>query len=197
MPRDYTPLPVSTLQPGVTFHRPVQHLPERVTLDSPAVEVMTDFRQVTAVTVEPGATLDTANDKMIRNRVRLLLVVDDQDCVLGLITATDLLGEKPMQFIQNRGGTRRSDILVRDIMTPQERLEVLRMEDVLSAKVGHVVATLKKAGRQHAMVVDIEDGKQRVRGLFSSSQIARQLGAPIQTTEVARTFAEIGVMLAH
>jgi hypothetical protein len=31
----------------------------------------------------------------------------------------------------------------------------------------------------------------RVRGMFSVSQIARQLGTPLQITELARTFAEI------
>jgi CBS-domain-containing membrane protein len=197
MIREYLPLPVSMLQPGVTYQRPSQHLPERVTMDSPAVEVMTDLRQVTALTIEPDASLDEANARMIRNKVRLLLAVDNEQRVLGLITATDILGEKPMQFIQVHGG-KYQDILVRNIMTPQERLEVLSLDDVLAAKVGHVVATLKKAGRQHAMVVEMaNDGRQVVRGLFSASQVARQLGVPIQTTEVARTFAEIESMLSH
>lgn len=197
MIREYLPLPVSMLQPGVTYQRPSQHLPERVTMDSPAVEVMTDLRQVTALTIEPDASLDEANARMIRNKVRLLLAVDNEQRVLGLITATDILGEKPMQFIQVHGG-KYQDILVRNIMTPQERLEVLSLDDVLAAKVGHVVATLKKAGRQHAMVVEMaNDGRQVVRGLFSASQVARQLGVPIQTTEVARTFAEIESMLSR
>jgi hypothetical protein len=36
-----------------------------------------------------------------------------------------------------------------------------------------------------------------VRGIFSASQIARQLGIAIQTTEVAQTFAEIGAALGR
>jgi hypothetical protein len=72
------------------------------------------------------------------------------------------------------------------------------MDDVRLAKVGHIVATLKAAGRQHAMVVDHdEQGRQKVRGIFSASQIARQLGVVIQTTEIARTFAEVEAMLAR
>ena len=39
--------------------------------------------------------------------------------------------------------------------------------------------------------------RQVVRGLFSATQIARQLGAAIQTTEIARTFSEIESMLAR
>jgi hypothetical protein len=34
-------------------------------------------------------------------------------------------------------------------------------------------------------------GDVRIRGMFSVSQIARQLGMPLQITELARTFAEI------
>ena len=35
-----------------------------------------------------------------------------------------------------------------------------------------------------------------IRGIFSASQIARQLGVPLQITELARTFAEIEEALA-
>ena len=159
---------------------------------------MTDLKHVCAATIEPEATLDAANQTMIECGVRLLLVVDRSRLVLGLITAADVLGEKPLLFTQERG-IKRQDVLVRDIMTPQNQLEVLKMEDVLRARVGHVVATLKKSGRQHAVVVDVNalDQTQKVRGIFSATQVERQLGVTIQTTEVARTFAEIESILSH
>jgi CBS-domain-containing membrane protein len=141
--------------------------------------------------------MDKANAKMIRYGVRLLLVLDDNDQVAGLLTAADVLGEKPMRFLQNMGGTH-SDIMVRDIMSTQQDLEVLNIEDVKAASVGNIVASLKKVDRQHALVVK-EDaaGNQAVCGLFSLTQIARQLGAQIQTFELARTFAEIEAVIAQ
>ena len=137
-----------------------------------------------------------ADKRMKRRGVRLLLVVDDHDAIVGLITSTDMHGEKPMQHIQKHGG-KHSDILVSDIMTPQSRLDVLCMADVVRAKVGNVVETLKQAGRQHALVVDrVEPDKPQVlRGIFSASQIARQLDMEIQTGTIAKTFAEIEVLL--
>lgn len=36
-----------------------------------------------------------------------------------------------------------------------------------------------------------------LRGLFSATQIARQLGVTIHTSEVARTFSEIEALLAR
>jgi CBS-domain-containing membrane protein len=197
MLREYIPLPAAAVQRDVTYHEPSQNLPARVTLDSHALDCMTDLRQVTAVIGGADETIDAANERMKQRGVRLLLVVDEARRVKGVVSAADILGERPMQVVQSRG-VRRADVLVRDVMTPQEKLHVLQMEDVRLAKVGHVVATLKAAGRQHAVVVDLDEhGKQKVRGIFSASQIARQLGVVIQTTEVARTFAEVEAMLAR
>jgi CBS-domain-containing membrane protein len=134
---------------------------------------------------------------MIRRNVRSLFVANVDNEILGLLTATDLLGEKPLQHIQQFGGRRR-DIRVRELMTPHARLEVLPMSAVARARVGHVVATLLHAGRQHAMVVeDDADGCQVVRGVFSASQLEKQLGRPIAAGAVAHTFAEIEAALAR
>lgn len=195
---DYSPLVSTSLSKGATFHQPRQAMPEQIGVSSPAIDVMTDLQKVTAVTIEPTQSVDTAKLRMIKHGVRLLLVADESNTILGLLTSTDILGEKPMQYIQKHGG-RREDILVRDVMTPHEKLEVLCMADVNRAKVGSIVATLKKSGRQHALVVDKggPDQNQVVRGIFSTSQIARQLGTEISTTEIAQTFAEIQLELAR
>jgi CBS-domain-containing membrane protein len=156
---------------------------------------VTDLKQVSVVTVRAKTPMEKAHDKMKRYGVRTLLVLDESDKVLGLLTTTDILGEKPMRFLQQMGGTH-ADILVRDIMTLQRDLEVLNLHDVSVAKVGHILATLKAAGRQHAMVVeDNANATQAIRGIFSATQIARQLGVQVQISEVARTFAEIEAAL--
>ena len=197
MTQTYNLIPTAPLQKGATFHKPRQVLPESVNADAPAQDVMTDFKIVTAYTIFPLETIEDARAKMIHRGVRMLLVVDDMNHILGLITATDLTGEKPMQIVQNQG-IRHSDVMVKDIMTPRERLEVLCMDDVRKARVGDVLATLKAHGRQHALVVDRNaDRSQMLRGMFSVSQIGKQLGASVETIEVARTFAEIGAELAR
>jgi CBS domain-containing protein len=193
--RQYSALPNRPLRPRTTVHVPSQTLPPRVTLEDPAVAVMTDFQKVTAFTIDPYISVDTAARVMRRRKVHLLLVMSEENHVLGIITSNDLIGEKTLQCINARG-IARADALVRDIMTPEERLEVISMDDVLHAHVGHVVATLKSKGRQHAAVVDEDaSGNQILRGLFSCSQLARQLGEPVETMEVAQTFAEISAAL--
>lgn len=197
MLRDYSSLPFVKLKPAVGYAQPTQAVPEKVTLDDAATSVMTDFTRLTAIIILPGDSVDEARRRMVQRGVRLLLVVDQDRKVVGLITATDTLGEKPVLTASQRG-LRRDEVTVRDVMTPQERLEVLSMTDVRAAKVGHIVATLKKAGRQHAVVMEVDAaGRQAVRGLFSTTQIARQLGVAIQTSEIAHTFSEIEATLSR
>ena len=90
MSRTYAVISTSPLQKGATFHKPRQNLPEKVTTDDPASQVMTDFTVVTAYTIFPLETIEAARAKMIHRGVRMLLVVDDQNHILGLITSTDL-----------------------------------------------------------------------------------------------------------
>lgn len=195
MERRYAPLPSYLMDAGTTFQQPVLPPPETVTLEDPALEVMTDFRRVRAITVPAGASMDSARQRMRSNGVRLLLVVDERNMLLGLITTTDIAGEKPVRLVHDRD-LRRDEITVGDIMTPRERLEVIPIEVVQGARVGHVVATLKAVGRQHAMVVDRDaQGRQRVRGLLAVSQLNRQLGSTLQPIEVARNFAEVETAL--
>ena len=97
--------------------RPTQTLPEGSRWTIPRVQVMTDFQSVTAIIILPADTVDEAHRRMIQRGVRLLLVVDQNRNVLGVITATDILGEKPVQVAVQRG-FRRGEIQVRDIMTP-------------------------------------------------------------------------------
>lgn len=195
---EYKALSITRLAEGAGFHQPSYFSPQPVNVDSPALEVMTDLKMVAAATIDAATHIDVANQAMIVRGVRSLLVVDTRGDVVGLVTARDILGERPLQVVRQRG-VKHEDIRVQDIMTPREDIEVLHISDVLRADVGNVVETLKYSGRQHALVVDFDPvgGRQMVRGIFSASQIARQLGIPLHTTEVARTFAEIEAVIAQ
>jgi len=179
MIREFEILKSHSLKAGASFARPVQVFPKRVKLDDPAMSALTDFHKVSLVVARPTLLLEVANSKMIRYGVRTLIVLNSNDRVAGLLTASDILGEKPMRILQSMGGTH-ADIMVRDVMTPQHELEVMNIEDVQNADVGQIVATLKKAGRQHGLVVSHgADGEQKVCGIFSLTQIAKLLGTPL------------------
>jgi CBS domain-containing protein len=194
MTLDYAALPLRPLEKGARLRGAAPHSGERLTLDSRALSVMTDFSIVPAATIEPDASLDDANRSMIRRGVRSLIVVDHDRRVLGIVTANDVLGERPMQIALERN-VKHHEILVREIMTPSERIEALPIDALLDAKIGHLVATLRKAGRQHALVVERGPGGDVVRGIFSLTQIAAQLGISIEASAVAGTFAEVEAAL--
>jgi CBS domain-containing protein len=196
MTQSYTSLPARNLDKNAGLLRPACILPERVGVDNPALDVMTDFRRLTAFIATPGDTIRQAEERMIRRKVRLLFVMDAHDRVAGLVTSTDIHGEKPMQVVQSRG-IRRDEVLVADIMTPVDRLEAVDYDDIAHARVGHVLETLKARGRQHALVIEHTPEGQKVRGLLSLSQLCKQLGVNVETTEVANTFIEIEQQLAH
>ncbi|MBT8430582.1 MAG: CBS domain-containing protein [Gammaproteobacteria bacterium] len=184
-------LNAGALDTATGFQRPRQNLPEQVSLDSPALDVMTDLSKVTAEAVSANVSVDDAEEKMIASGVRLLFVINQLNQVIGIVTSKDLSGERILSRI-NDSHTARKDLIVRDIMTPQHKIEVLEMGDVATARVGDIVATLKRMGRQHALVVDhAPDGRQSVRGLLSTSQVGKQLGMTIDTGQIAGSFASL------
>lgn len=195
--KNFTPLRFQAVEGGIGYFRPKQELPERVKLSDPAVDSMTDLRQVTLQLVSPTTPLKMVRERMIKGGFRMLLVAEPDGTVRGLITSRDLEGDKPLK-IQEKTGTRLEDLLVRDIMTLKGKLEVLSMADVLRAKVGDIVVTLREIGRQHAMVMDTDQDtdKPAIRGIFSLSQIGRQLGLSIDPSQKATTFAELEQAIA-
>lgn len=190
--RSYEPLAISTLAPQTGYAHPFFYSQNHVKPSSSALEVMTDLQFIPAGTIRADIDVDTATQKMIARGVRMLLVTDNEDDVIGLITSRDLLGERTAAVMHNRR-VRFSEVRVSDIMTTADCIEVLQLKDVLHACVGDIVQTLKHSGRQHALVVEVESfsGKPMIRGIFSASQIARQLGVGTQAQEISETFAEI------
>jgi len=206
MEREYKPLPILELGENAGYRRPMQPQPARVTRESRALEVMTDLTRTSPATIRPQAPVEGANHYMLSRGVRLLLVVDESDVVLGVVTSTDVLGERALRAALELG-VPRGELKVSDIMTSARQVEVIAFAEVEGARVGHVLETFARTRRQHALVVDIEVlpaqslidkplQRPMVRGILSLSQIARQLGVALPNPGgVARTFSDIEAAL--
>jgi CBS domain-containing protein len=190
-------LPTKQLPSGSTIAQARDWQSHRVTLESPALEVMTDLTRVKAATTGPATTLREAEQIMIYQGVRMLFVVSDMPTIEGLVTTTDLHGDQQMRLVQQRN-VRYDELCVADVMAGLAMLDAIDYEDMKPATVGNVVATLRRHGRNHLLVVDGPRGEspRRVRGVISRTQIERQLGMPIPVTEVANTFADVVQMLS-
>jgi len=183
--------------PGATcFAQAKQPAAQPVTLDPPALLVITDLALVRAASVRPDKTLLMAREHLIHQGVQLLFVVSDMPCVDGLITTTDLDGERPMQGTA-RGGVRYDDPLVAHVVPPLATLDAVGMDDLRRATVAKAIATIRQLGRRHMLVVDHGQDSQTpvLRGVTSQAQIERQPGQTINVIEQAHSFAEISASL--
>jgi CBS domain-containing protein len=189
-------LPITMATSDTVLMRPSHTLPQRVTLSNPAIDVMTDLSRISAASADPNCPIENAEERMKKGRVRLLFVLNESGDLLGLVTLNDIRGMRPLRF-QQEMGVSRNQVLVRDIMTPRDKLEALSMPDVAESRVGDIIETLKRTGRQHAIVIEHIPTGPAIRGIFSATSIGRQLGIPINVSGVAWTFAELETALSH
>jgi CBS domain-containing protein len=151
-----------------------------VTVESSCITVMTDLAVVRAATITPDTTLDKAEQTMIQQGVRSLFVVSGYPCVDGLVTANDLLGDKPVRLMTHRK-VHRNDLTVTDVMTKLSELDALDYNELKDATVGDVIDTFKRVPHTHLLVVEsaTTEGPARIRGVISITQIERQLGRSV------------------
>lgn len=191
MHRD-TALPTFRLEPGVSLAQTQPRSHAAVTLDSPALQVMTDLTLVKAASTHPSTSLRQAEQMMIYQGVRMLFVVSDMPALEGLITTTDMNGDRTMRIVAERN-MHHDELSVGDVMSPLSMLDAIELDSMRNACVGNVVATLKRFGRNHLLVVQAAGAQtpQRVRGVISRAQIERQLGRAIDMAPIASSFSEI------
>lgn len=198
MDREITTLPLVTVNSGISTYSPD---PDSafVKENDPAERVMTDFKKVVPITVEPIVGIDLALNKMKTAGVRLLFVTDEQDHIAGVITSYDIQGEKPVKYSQEHGISHHL-ILVEMIMVPLEQIPAFDYDFVQQSLVRHVITTIQELERPYALVVEIDshNGRQTIRGLFSSSQISKLVGKHIyKPLHVANSLAGIQQELVH
>ncbi len=151
------------------------NMPELVYLDDPAFTVMIDFCQSPVFTIKESVTMTDAMHEMAFHGTHLMLVVNADNHVKGLLTSEHLLGEAPIKVVQQTRLSR-DTIQVDMLMTPLEQIPAFNIDDIEKARVGNILTSLHKIDSPFALVVRImEDGEKILRGCFTTSQISRQL----------------------
>ena len=180
---------------GINLITPDDKSGKTISENDPAMVVMTDLKKVSAFQIESSASIDAINNKMMACGVRLLFVHDTQDNLVGLITSSDIQGEKPLLYVTQNGGTR-DDIGAQELMTPLAKLEGFPLEEVKKSRVADIANALKECRRNHMLVLENREGDQFIRGLFSATQLSRQLGTNITPSFRAESFAQLNRALA-
>ena len=145
-----------------------------ISMDDHATEVMTDLNCICAITIAAGDGVSDAEYKMKMHQIKMLFVVDHNEHVIGILTFSDISGPRILNS-ENELGIPASEMCILDIMTGIDNIDVIEYNHVNQAKVGDIVETLTQLNRQHILVLDNEMEKHSIRGIFSSTQISRQL----------------------
>ena len=142
----------------------------------PALTVMTDFRERSSVTVAEDATVDAALEHMRHTGVRCAFAVDQaKRSVVGMITAYDIMSEKPLRHARSTESPRH-EVRVKDIMLPLAEWRVVDVRELAGATVGEVMRLFDESQLTHLAVTEsAADGQRRLRGLLSAAKVRRLL----------------------
>jgi CBS domain-containing protein len=171
---------------------------DKVTAGSPALAVMTDLRKVRVITIDPATPVNAALLVMINAKVRLLIAIDGAGVIVGLVSAQDLMGEKPLR-VANDDRILRDAVTVQQVMTRSSDVRPLNIRDVEHASVSDIVMHLIESRKQHALVIEpaVEGSDYHACGIFSATQIGRQLGEDINVSDgLAQSFSELERLIA-
>ena len=175
----------------------------RMTLADPALNALTDFTKTAAFSIGLDEPIDHALLYMKTVGVRLLFVLGNDGWLAGLVTSHDIMGEKPMLYLQsmdcNHTTCTRSDVLVKNVMAPISEWEVIDYVDIENAQISQVIAAFKAAGRRHLVVTGYSEScpENIVRGIFSATRIEQATSLQLEIVSMAKSFAEIEDVLAH
>ncbi|WP_372743416.1 CBS domain-containing protein [Neptunomonas sp.] len=161
---------------------------ERATLESPASLVLTDFLKTRPFTMHMDTIIDQAMAAMRTAHVRSIVVTDSNDKFRGIITTADLMSRKVLSLATSSGQAR-NDITIGELMIPKEKLVGVTIDAIQTGNIGELLQTLKNEGCPHMLVV--EPQHMRIRGIISSSDIARLLQLPVEINQRASSFKEL------
>ncbi len=150
----------------------------RLTTDSPALAVFTDFRRTMPLTVEPDTPAYAVEEVMTMAHTRFRLVVDPQSGFLGVVALEDL--QHP-DFRARLAAIYTGDTLtVAEVMRPRHALQALNYTELEDAKIGDIIESLKDCDHHHCLVVD--KAAHQIRGMISASDMAGPLQLAADST---------------
>ena len=178
MAKKFEAIPTTTLEKMPFTHPP--YIPEVIHLDDPALMVMVDFTHGRPATVCAQEPITDALLEMKASSAHALLVIDEDEIVLGVISSEDIQGELPYQIMQEKR-IKRSEIPVQQVMCKIEDITAFHMDSLRHKKVGDVLETFKIKKQHYALVISQKHTEDTpiLCGLFSASQMSRGMGGDI------------------
>lgn len=162
----------------------------------PALSLFTDLHHSPCVVASHRDGLEQTLHLMRRAGVRMVFVEGADGELVGMVTAEDLQGERPVLRASAHHVPHR-DLTLADIMVPVTQWDTADISHVRVAHVGDIVATMREHNLRYLLVTQRKGGTTVLRGLFSASRLERALNTTIEPDLHSRNFAELELALAH
>jgi len=165
------------------------------TLDSPCKRILIDFHHESPAVASPDFSIDHGLQLIRCGNCSELIVVDCQtlECK-GLISAREIVGEKPIRFAETYRKSR-AEITVGELMEPVSRLHRVDNKALKNYKIGDIVKTLRSLRQPYLMVTTVVKKRRIVSGYFSLAHIGAELDINFDAFSRARSFAELEYVL--
>ncbi|MFC0268508.1 CBS domain-containing protein [Kushneria aurantia] len=199
-PSPWTQLPLKEIDSATHIARPGLHTTaSSLSMESPALELLTDFLEIRAWTVNANESADVALQTMRQNRIHMLLVINGQGKFTGVVSARILFGGNAITRAMQDRHIDREDVTVDMLKLTRDDVHAVDYARLERATVGDLVLTLRTSGDRHVLVTDHnEDGELRIRGVISAREVSHALGIDLDHPPEAHSFSAIrSVVLGH
>lgn len=175
------------------------HLPQAsqtATLTDSAISQMTDLRLAPCVKVDHRDGIAPTLHVMHRAGVRMAFVTGITGELIGLVTADDLQGERPMLRAM-ADHVCVEELALDQLMAPRAEWQVVDAWQVEHCRLGNVAATMREHGLRYLLVVERSAAGTQIRGLFSARRLELVLGVELASGPLSRSFAELEAALVR
>lgn len=162
----------------------------------PALSLLTDLQQSPCVVARSSDGVEQTLHLMMRAGVRMVFVAGVDGALVGMVSAEDIQGERPVVRASSQQVLMR-ELTLADVMVPVGAWDVIDLGQVRTARLGDIAATLHEHNLRYLLVTQTKSGETFLRGLFSARRLEMAMRQPIQADMHSRTFAELESVLAH
>lgn len=161
-----------------------------------ALSLLTDLHHSACVVASHLDGLDQTLHLMMRAGVRMVFVSGADGALVGMVTADDILGERPVLRASSRQ-VPHHELTVADVMVPVTHWDTVELAQVRTARLGDVAATMHEHGLRYLLVTQHKQGQTMLRGMFSARRLEMAMNTTIEPDRHSRSFAELEQVLAH
>lgn len=162
-------------------------------LTSSALKVLNSFTKKDPLRAHYSTTIVDALKQTNSCCSDFILVVDNEDKLLGITSSADLQSSKIMILAQ-RLNLHREEITLHDVMTPLSSLAGVSLQSISYASIGDALQTMEHQGMMFLLVTS---AKKEICGLISAREIAKKLHIPVNINPIANGFSEVLQQVDH